>query len=111
MWCCSTATPARSTGLIAALLLALADVPNATIAEDYALSQVYLQPTIFEQRLSQEPDPAKREHLARIMGATPETMLGILAHLEARHGGAERYLRTAGVAEADIDQLRQHIRE
>ena len=44
------------TGMIAALLLALAGVPNATIAEDYALSQVCLQP-IFDQRLSQEPDP------------------------------------------------------
>jgi protein-tyrosine phosphatase len=97
------------TGLVAALLLALAGVPNATIVEDYALSQVCLRP-IFNQRLSQEPDPARRERLVRMIGAVPETMLGVLAHLDARHGGAERYLRAAGVAEADLDLLRRRIR-
>ena len=35
-----------------------------------------------------------------MMSAVPETMLGVLAYLDARHGGAERYLRVAGVAEA-----------
>jgi protein-tyrosine phosphatase len=98
------------TGLIAALLLALASVPNATIADDYALSQVCLQP-IFDQRLRAEPDPAKRERLARAIGAAPATMLGILAYLEEQHGGVERYLRAAGVAEADVERLRRRIRE
>jgi len=98
------------TGLIAALLLALAGVPHATIAEDYALSQVCLQP-IFDQRLSREPDPARRERMAQMMGAAPETMLGVLAHLDAHHSGAERYLRVAGVAEADVERLRRRIRE
>jgi protein-tyrosine phosphatase len=98
------------TGLVAALLLALAGVPHATIAEDYALSQVCLQP-IFDQRLAQEPDLAKRERMARMIGAVPETMFGVLAHLDARHGGAERYLRVAGVPEADVERLRLRIRE
>ena len=98
------------TGLVAALLLALAGVPSATIAEDYALSQVCLQP-IFEHELRQEPDPAKREQMPWWMAAAPTTMLGVLAHLEQRHGGAERYLRAAGVVAADLDRLRQRIRE
>jgi len=98
------------TGLVAALLLALAGVPNATIAEDYALSQLCLQP-IFDRRLGQEPDPAKRERMARMMSAAPETMLGIIAYLDERHGGAARYLRAAGVASADLERLRQRIRE
>ena len=98
------------TGLIAALLLALAGVPHATIAEDYALSQVCLQP-IFDQRLNQEPDLASRERLARMIGAAPETMFGILAYLDERHGGAECYLRAAGVAEADLERLRLRIQE
>ena len=97
------------TGMVAALLLALSGVPNATIAEDYALSQGYLQP-LFEQWLSQEPDPAKRERLAAMLGAAPATMLGVLAHLDQRHGGAARYLRAAGVAEADLARLQQRIR-
>jgi len=97
------------TGLVAALLLALAGVPHVTIAEDYAFSQVCLQP-IFDHRLSQEPDPTKRERMARMMGTVPETMLDVLAYLDERHGGAERYLRAAGVAEADLDRLRLRIR-
>jgi protein-tyrosine phosphatase len=97
------------TGMVAALLLALAGVPNATIAEDYALSQDCLQP-LFDNWLSQEPDPAKREALARTLGATTETMLDILAYLDERHAGAARYLRAAGVAEADLERVRQRIR-
>lgn len=97
-------------GLIAALLLALAGVPQATIVEDYALSQICLQP-LFDRRMSQEPDPAKREQLARWLGVVPETMAGVLAHLDARHGGAEAYLRAAGVADADLERLRRRIRE
>src|SRR5437762_1115840 len=85
------------------------DLAWATIAEDYALSQVCLQP-IFEQRLSQEPDPAKRQHMARMIGAARATMLGVLAPLDAQHGGAARYLRAADVAEADLERLRLRIR-
>jgi len=96
------------TGLIAALILALVGVPHATIAEDYTLTQVCLQP-VYDQRLSAEPDPSKREQLARRTGAVPETMLGILAHLDARHGGAEAYLRAAGVAAEDVARLRRRI--
>jgi len=98
------------TGLIAALLLALASVPEPTIAEDYALSQACLQP-IYEERLRQEPDPAKRERLASTIGSVPETMLGILAHIDARHGGAEQYLLAAGVAPADVLRLQRRVLE
>jgi protein-tyrosine phosphatase len=98
------------TGMIAALLLALAGVPNATIAEDYALSQICLQP-IFDDWLSQEPEPARREQLARMLGAAPESMLEILGYLDEHHGGAARYLHAAGVSEADLERLRQRIRE
>jgi protein-tyrosine phosphatase len=98
------------TGLIAALLLALGGVPEETIAEDYALSQACLQPT-YDEHLSQEPDPAKRARLARQIGTVPETMLGILEHIDARHGGAERYLLAAGVAPADVARLRRRVKE
>ncbi|HJZ49062.1 MAG TPA: tyrosine-protein phosphatase [Roseiflexaceae bacterium] len=97
------------TGLIAALLLALAGVPNTTIAEDYALSQIYLKP-IYEERLRQELDPAKRARMSRMISAESATMLDILSHLDTRHGGAERYLLAAGVARADVERLRRRIR-
>ncbi len=97
------------TGLVAGLLLALAGVPYPTIAEDYALSGVCLQP-IYAERLRQEPDPAQRARMAAWMSTAPETMLGILAHLDAKHGGAERYLLTSGVTEADVERIRRRLR-
>jgi protein-tyrosine phosphatase len=96
------------TGMIAALLLALAGVPAQTIAEDYALSQVYLR-SLAEERLSLEPDPHKRQILARMWGAEPDTMLGILSHLETRHGGAERYLLAAGVTPDEVERVRRRM--
>ena len=98
------------TGLIAALLLALAGVPEPTIAEDYALSQACLKP-IYDERLNQEPDAEKRARLGEMLSAVPETMLSFLEHLNTRHGGAERYLLAAGVAAADVERLRRRVRD
>jgi protein-tyrosine phosphatase len=97
------------TGLIAALLLALAGVPEPMIAEDYGLSQACLKP-IYDERLNQEPDAEKRARLAQLINAAPETMLSLLEHLNMRHGGAERYLLAAGMAAGDLERLRRRVR-
>jgi protein-tyrosine phosphatase len=94
---------------VAALLLALAGVPYLTIAEDYSLSAVCLQP-LYDEQLRQEPDPAQRERMATWMTTAPETMLAILAHLDAKHGGAEAYLLASGVTEENLERIRQLLR-
>jgi protein-tyrosine phosphatase len=96
------------TGLIAALLLALAGVPYEAIADEYALSGRCLQPYV-EERLSQVPNLEKRERLARLYMAAPETMLGILGYLDRRHGGVESYLLAAGVAADHLERIRERI--
>src|SRR5262249_23024257 len=98
------------TGLVAALLLALASVPYPTVPEDYALSGVCLQP-LYNERLRREPDPAQRERMAVWMATGPETMLGILAHLDAKHGGAETYLLASGLTGELVDCIRRRLRE
>ena len=70
------------TGLIAALLLALAGVPAPTIAEDYALSQEYLRP-MFDARLSQRV----RRRQARAAGHDDRRH----ARDDAEHSGASRH--------------------
>jgi protein-tyrosine phosphatase len=97
------------TGVVAALLLALADVPAEVIAEDYALTQECLRP-VFEDWIANEPDEAERARLAHRLGAVPETMLALLEHLDTRHGGAESYLRAAGVTSEHIERLRVRLR-
>jgi protein-tyrosine phosphatase len=71
------------TGLIAALLLALAGVPAPTITADYALS----------------------------FSTVAETMDATLDHLESAYGGAEQYLRAAGVTEQEIARIRHRLRD
>jgi protein tyrosine/serine phosphatase len=97
------------TGMIAALLLALADVPDEVIAEDYALSAVMLR-RVHQERLRQEPDPARRAVLAEALVPVRETMLTLLAHLTHHHGGAARYLAAIGVTSQQIVGLRERMR-
>jgi protein-tyrosine phosphatase len=70
------------TGLITALLLALADVPAASIVEDYTLS----------------------------FGATADTMDATLTHLEDTYGGVTAYLCATGMTADEIAALRQRLR-
>jgi hypothetical protein len=70
------------TGLVAALLLRLAGVDAATVADDYAATA----------------------------GDTPrEAMAAVLAELD-RRGGVEAYLRAIGLDEAQIDRLKERLR-
>lgn len=69
------------TGLIAALLLAVAKVPAPTVVADYILS----------------------------VSTVAETMEATLSHLESVYGGVEAYLRDAGVTEQEIARLHSRL--
>lgn len=71
------------TGLIAALLLAAAAVPAASIVADYA----------------------------RSFTAIPTTMAATLAHLDQEYGGVMAYLRATGLRDPTIARLRQRLRD
>lgn len=92
------------TGLVAALLLALADVVPEAIAHDYSLSSENLR----EGYLGRYPQVAAAQVLAALH--CPEegayNMLKFLAHA----GGARAYLRDIGLANAEIDALRARLR-
>ncbi len=94
-------------GLVVALLLALAGVPDATIAEDYALSEVYLRPMYRARARAAAIDESILSEDSR---SRPETMLGLLAHLQAAHQGARAYLLAAGLAPGDLDRVRDRLR-
>ncbi len=96
------------TGIAVALLLGLVGVDDAQIAEDYALSEAGLSDEL-DAALAAAPDDEERARLVRSYGARPETMLSTLAHLRARHGGAEAYLARAGLVSADIERIRERL--
>lgn len=94
------------TGLIVALLLSLVGVPLEIIAQDYALSAVYLEPVLEKMRQrarASRPEIAYKLELK--LTALPETILDTLNYVEQKYGGALGYLQTIGVTSAQIIAL------
>ena len=97
------------TGLVSALLLSLAGVPPASIAEDYALTTEALRPR--EERWLADGPGTRADRAAALAWnrARPEVMLEVLEQIDARYGGAEGYLRWVRVSEADIERIRGRL--
>ena len=68
------------TGMIVALLLAVAGVSHELIAADYALSNQYLQPWYQQLIAAQAHDPERQKQLTEDFKTDPEFMLAVLAH-------------------------------
>lgn len=97
------------TGVIAALLLALAGVGREDIVADYALTGAQIAPLIATVLKNAE---ARGEDMVRykaLLECRPETMVAFLDHLEAVHGGVERYLASVGLDAAAVARLRARL--
>jgi protein-tyrosine phosphatase len=100
------------TGIIAALLLGNAGVPDETIAEDYALTEELAKPML--ERLLEEGvnDGMERESYSKLLTAQASTMHATLGYLEGRFGGIESYLKTGlELGPETIEILRSKILE
>ena len=91
------------TGLIAAMLLALAGVPPDQIAADYGETDVQLAPQY--DRWIGEAEPGRRAAMQEELRCPPERILGVLDHLQRKWGGVEGYLEAAGMEPAGIERL------
>ena len=91
------------TGIVAAMLLALAGVSPEDIAVDYAETDVQLA-TQYEIWIN-EAEPERRDSFRAELQCPPERILGVLDHIQRKWGGVEGYLESAGVAPAMIDAL------
>jgi protein-tyrosine phosphatase len=100
------------TGIIAALLLANAEVPDETIAEDYALTEQLARQML--ERLLDEgvEDGMERESFAKLLTAQVSTMHATLGYLEGRFGGVQNYLKTGlGLDSKTVETLRTKLLE
>ena len=103
------------TGIIAGLLLDLAGVSRADIVHNYAISAHYLEGQPKDSAMNaqlmalikQNPEIGKK--MAGMAGTSPENMEMFLAALHKQYGGAEGYLKSIGVSEAEIDQLKVRL--
>ena len=103
------------TGIIAGLLLDLAGVSRADIVHNYAISAHYLegQPkdsamnAQIMELIKQNPEIGRK--MAGMSGTAPENMELFLTALHQQYGGAEGYLKSIGISEAEIDQLKLRL--
>ena len=92
------------TGLIAALLLALADVEPEAIAADYAASTLHLTDAYMLRYAGLE-----RTEIMEALRCPEEGVHNMLAYL-AQYGGAAGYLGAIGLGDATISRLRARLR-
>ena len=97
------------TGVGAALLLSSLGVDDETIARDYALTGDLLQPHVDRFRRQMEAVGMTRESWATLLETSADAMRRFLAWLREEHGGAESYLRGAGVSGAAFENARGHL--
>ena len=96
------------TGLVSALLLGLAGVPAATIAEDYAFSARFLIARSYAAEPELEASGYTWQDYQR-QYCPPDGMLAVLGHLDERYGGVEGYVRAIGLDREQIDTLRNAL--
>jgi protein-tyrosine phosphatase len=97
------------TGVAAALLLDLAGVDEATIIEDYTLTESLLAPMVAEWLPRMEERGIGPERGRELMAAPAEAMVSALAFLRSRYGNAEGYAREIGVSDGVISAVRRRM--
>lgn len=98
------------TGMITALLLGLAGVPEEIIIEDYALSSAYLgEPFRDEVRQRAIERGHTWEQYEPLIACLPDYMRTTLRYLTQLYGGFEAYARTVGLGADHIEALRSVI--
>ena len=96
------------TGLLVAMLLAVAGVPAAAIVEDYRLSGPNVA-AAFQAWIEAGGTEREREVRRVLLASPPEAMAGVLAHLNDTNGGAVGYLRGAGVPDVTLARVRSRL--
>jgi hypothetical protein len=102
------------TGVFVGILLSLLCVPPASIATEYALSQLGLaasRPTVVARLMKSPVFEGCRARCERMVGAREESMLAMLENVNDRWGGAERYVRECcGLSQEEVEAVRRVLR-
>jgi protein-tyrosine phosphatase len=98
------------TGIVSALLLALADVPDEIVAADYQASEPGVE-ALSQEWFAAAADDAELAFRRRICRAPGEGMRKVLAWLHESAGGPAAYLRQAGLTERQLERLRARLVE
>ena len=94
------------TGIVAALLLSFAGVPDATVADDWIASDAYLQP-LYEEWLATETDPTIRAKRAEGFVTHAEHILDVLTYMRRTYGSVDDYLLAGGLTANQLVRARR----
>ncbi len=101
------------TGILCALILLLAGVPDEAVADEYALTThglAEMKEEIVERILKNEALKGNREGAERMLGSKRETMMASIEMIEREYGGAEGYVRVkCGMGEGDLNVIRENM--
>lgn len=103
------------TGIIAGLLLNLAGVADDDIVHNYAISAHYLEGQPKDSAMNAQmmelirQNPEIGRKMAGMAGTAPENMEMFLSALQQQYGGAEGYLKSIGISDAEIQQLKARL--
>jgi protein-tyrosine phosphatase len=96
------------TGMVVALALSVAGVPEEEIVADYFLTQERLAAYLAEQ-LAAEPDESLHAEMIEFRDTRAESLVAILDHLDKTYGGPEAYLRHGGLTTGQLAVLRSRL--
>ena len=96
------------TGLVTALALTVAGAEADVVVADYAVTAERLEPYI-EAELAKIEDERQRAFWRRHQTTPAEFMTGVLDHLDEEYGGAEAYLRSGGMTDEQLSDLRERL--
>lgn len=95
------------TGLLIALLLWSANVPEHIIVADYALSNSYLQPVLNGYRQKAVQYGYGQKYFDHILKSPPDAMRQTLLHLHQEYGSVANYLRIVGLDDFQLKALKE----
>lgn len=96
------------TGIVSALLLGVADVPDEVVAGDYAESDPNMD-LLFRNWVASAADERELDLRRRVIRAPYATMTAVLAWLRESTGGAAGYLEQAGLTGDQLERLRARL--
>lgn len=99
------------TGLVAALVLAVCEVPDEEIVADFAFTEARMPTIIARHTQRAELGDRAAEVAGQQYGAPPATMTAVLARLRAEHGDLVGYVRRTGLDDAALGRLRHVLVE
>jgi len=97
------------TGLIAALLLGLAEVPRENIIADYTLTAKLIPDLVAEFLALSRARGGDVESYARLLESPAPTMADVLDRIGMRHGTVAGFLRDAGMDKGALATLQDRL--